>query len=163
MTQFSLEWDMLKAAYPMRPLAAALKTFMDNTPGTPCCVQMSHVLSAGGCIIAPSSNRRATSPITTSLGTRYYLLAVDEMKWYLERTFGAGEEMSRAGDKGRRSTSEMMAALDGRTGILVVSDLRYGLHTELWDVNHMHQRDISPAVFNAAKVFFWDVMITATA
>jgi hypothetical protein len=57
----------------------------------------------------------------------------------------------------------MMGVLNGRTGILVFSNLSYGTHTELWDVDHMHQRDISSGVFNASKVLFWDVMITATA
>src|SRR4051812_48524392 len=43
----------------------------------------------------------------------------------------------------RRSTRDMMSVLNGRTGILVFSNLRYGTHTELWDVDHMYQRDIS--------------------
>ena len=162
MTQIRLDWDTVKAAYPMRPLTGALKAFMDQTPGTPCCVQMSHALSAAGCIIGPRSNRRRNSRITTSIGTRYYLLAVDEMKWFLESTYGMGDEISKDGDR-RRSLREMKDILDGRTGILVFSDLRYGAHTELWDVGHMHQQDISERLFNSPRVLFWDVMITAMA
>ncbi len=161
MTQISLDWDTLKGAYPMRPLTGALKTFMDATPGTPCCVQMSHALGVAGCTIGPMSNRRRTSRITTSTGTRQYLLAVDEMNWFLTQNFGAGEEISKDTDGSRRSLQAMKDVLNGRTGILVFSNLAYGTHTELWDETRMHQPDISSHVFHAAKVFFWDVMITA--
>jgi hypothetical protein len=169
MPQISLDWDTVKRAYPMRPLADGLKTFMDQLgPGnTPCCVQMSHALGVAGCVIGPMSNRRRNSRISTTspyaAGTRYYLLAVDEMKSFLEQNFGAGDEISRGDDGNPRNVQAMMDVLNGRTGILVFSDLRLGTHTELWDVDHMHQRDISPAVFHAPKVLFWDVMITATA
>jgi hypothetical protein len=161
MSQISLEWDTVKTAYPMRPLTGPLKTFMDQITGTPCCVQMSHALGAAGAVIGPRSNRRLNSRITTSLGTRNYLLAVDEMKWFLENNYGLGEEISTDGGR-RRTPAEMKAALNGRTGILVFSDLRYGHHTDLWDVDHVHQRDISEAVFNQPRVLFWDVMVTAT-
>jgi type VI secretion system (T6SS) effector Tae4 (amidase) len=165
MNQISLDWDTLKAAYPMRPLTGALKAFMDQLgPGnTPCCVQMSHALGVAGCLIGERSNRRANSRITTPTGTRYYLLAVDEMKWFLEDNFGMGDEISAGEGGGRRSRNDMKTVLEGRTGILVFSNLRYGTHTELWDGNHMHQRDMSPALFDAPKVLFWDVMITAQA
>src|ERR1039458_26370 len=79
MPQISLDWDTVKNAYPMRPLTGALKTFMDQTPGTPCCVQMSHALGVAGCTIGPMSNRRRNSVITTPTGMRNYLLAVDEI------------------------------------------------------------------------------------
>ena len=162
MAQLSLDWDTLKGAYPMRPLTGALKAFMDDTPGTPCCVQISHALNAAGCNVGARSNRRANSRITTTLGTRYYLLAVDEMKWFLEN-MTAGEEINLNESGGRRSLAEMKATLNGRTGILVFSNLMYGTHTDLWDVDHIHQRDMSEGLFNSAKVLFWDVMITATA
>jgi hypothetical protein len=164
MNQISLDWDTVKAAYPMRPLTGALKAFMDQTPGTPCCVQMSHALGVAGCTVGPRSNRRANSRITTpTAGTRYYLLAVDEMKWFLEQNYGMGDEISKDDGGNRRSLADMKAILNGRTGILVFFNLQYGTHTELWDVDHMHQTDISSAVFDAAKVLFWDVMITAQA
>jgi hypothetical protein len=163
MPQISLDWDTVKNAYPMRPLTGALKTFMDQTPGTPCCVQMSHALGVAGCTIGPMSNRRRNSVITTPTGMRNYLLAVDEMKWFLGQNFGVGDEISQDDNGNRRNLQDMMGVLNGRTGILVFSNLSYGTHTELWDVDHMHQRDISSGVFNASKVLFWDVMITATA
>ncbi len=166
MPQISLDWDTVKAAYPMRPLTGGLKAFMDGLgPGnTPCCVQMSHALNVAGCLVGPRSNRRHTSRITTDAGTFNYLLAVDEMKWFLEDNFGVGDEISKD-DQGRRITSihDMKDVLNGRTGILVFSNLHLGTHTELWDVDHMHQRDISSALFNSPKVLFWDVMITAVA
>jgi hypothetical protein len=125
---------------------------------------MSHALGIAGCEIGPKSNRRHNSRITTDAGTRYYLLAVDEMKWFMEDNFGMGDEISKD-DNGKRriSIDDFKAVLQGRTGILVFSDLRYGTHTELWDVDHMHQRDMSPALFNSPQVLFWDVMITAAA
>lgn len=162
MPQISLDWDTLKGAYPKRPLTGQLKAFMDHTPGTPCCVQMSHALNLAGSYIGTRSNRRPNPRIPQS-GTLYYLLAVDEMKWFLEQNFGAGEEISTDDDGNRRSTQDMKDVLNGRTGILVFSDLRFGTHTELWDVDHMHQRDMSSGLFRAPKVLFWDVMITATA
>ena len=163
MPQISLDWDTVKRSYPMRPLTGPLKRFMDHTPGTPCCVQMCHALTAAGCYVGPMSNRRRASSIATTLGTRNYVLAVDEMNWFLERNFGVGEEISKDDSGRRRTIQEMIDVLNGRTGILVFSDLRYGAHTELWSVDHMHQPDIVRAVFNAPKVLFWDVMITAAA
>jgi hypothetical protein len=163
--QISLDWDTMKGAYPMRPLTGGLKAFMDALgPGnTPCCVQMSHALGVAGATIGPRSNRRATSAITTDAGTMNYLLAVDEMNWFLGQNYGPGEVVSLDDGGQRRSTQDMTGALNGRTGILVFSNNAYGTHTELWDVDHMHQTDISRAVFDAPQVLFWDVMITATA
>lgn len=165
MPQVPLEWDSFKAAYPMRPLTGALKAFMDQLgPGnTPCCVQMSHALNVAGAAVGQRSNRRHNSRITTSAGSNNYLLAVDEVKWFLTDNYGEGEEISHNEGTRRPSIADMMGVLNGRTGIIVFSDLRYGAHTELWDVDHMHQRDISPGVFNSPKVLFWDVMITAVA
>jgi hypothetical protein len=162
MSQISLDWDTVKAAYPKRPLTGALKAFMDHTRGTPCCVQMSHALGVAGCYIGKRSNRRQNSSITTT-GTRYYLLAVDEMKWFLEQNFGMGDEINTDDDGKLRGIQDMKDVLNGRTGILVFSDLGFGKHTELWDVDHMHQRDMSQTLFHAPKVLFWDVMITAEA
>ena len=163
MNQISLDWDLFKRSYPKRLLIRPLAQFMQEIGGTPCCVQVSHALNAAGCLIPGHSNRRRTSSITTPLGTRKYLLAVDEMKWFLEDSFGMGDELSNDGSATRPSRADMMQTLDGRTGILVFMKGPYGLHTELWDVDHMHQRDISPAVFDAPHVYFWDVMITAMA
>ena len=164
MNQISLDWDTVKRSYPTRPLIRPLAQFMKEIGGTPCCVQVSHALNAAGCLIPAHSNRRRTSSITTSLGTRKYLLAVDEMKWFLEDNFGMGDELTSNGSGAPRpSRADMMQTLSDRTGILVFMKGPYGLHTELWDVDHMHQRDISPAVFDAPHVYFWDVMITAMA
>ena len=165
MPQISLDWDTFKAAYPMRPLTGALKAFMDQLgPGnTPCCVQMSHALSIAGCSIGSRSNRRQNSTIAVLGIKRYYLLAVDELKWFLEQNFDVGEEISIDDDGNRREIKDMKDDLNGRTGILIFSDLRFGKHTELWDTDHMYQRDMSETLFNSPKVLFWDVMITAEA
>lgn len=169
MPQISLDWDTFKGAYPMRPLKDGLKSFMDSLgPGnTPCCVQISHALGVAGCYIGKQSNRRSTSSITTSApydpGTRNYLLAVDEINWFLTQNFGVGDEISTDDDGNSRTIQDMKDVLNGRTGILVFSDLGYGKHTEIWDVDHMHQRDMSPTLFHQPKVFFWDVMITEVA
>jgi hypothetical protein len=149
---------------------------MDHTPGTPCCVQMSHALLTAGCIIGPKSHRRANSPITTSLGTRYYLLAVDEMKWFLTTNFGVGDDLTKDDAGGKRASGDRKTVLNGRTGILVFMGLPVVTtaadgtkhdttvdHTELWDVDHMHQRDMSAALFGSPTLLFWDVMITAEA
>lgn len=163
MPRIALEWDTLKAAYPRRPLTGPLKAFMDQTPGTPCCVQMSHALNIAGCRLGPQSNRRRASRIASPAGTFHYFLAVDEMNWLLQLTYGAGEEISKDENGRRRTRRQMLELLDGRTGILVFSNLRYGAHIELWDQTHMHQRDMSLDLFDQPKVLFWDVMITAEA
>ena len=165
MNQIWLDWDTVKAAFPKRDTGWVQAFMTQLGPGnTPCCVQMSHALNVAGCEIGARSNRRHNSRLTTPEGMYYYLLAVDEMKWFLEDNFGMGDEVSKADGGARRiKIDDMKAVLRGRTGILVFSDLRYGTHTELWDVDHMNQRDMSPALFNAAKVLFWDVMITAMA
>lgn len=163
MPQISLEWDAVKAAYPMRPLSGGLKAFMDAIPGTPCCVQMSHALGVAGAGVPAASNRRANSRIQTEAGNLFYLLAVDEMNWFLDSLAGPGEEISVDESGARRSRDQMKEVLAGRTGVLVFSDQRYGMHTELWDVDHLHQGDISAAVFDQPKVLFWDVMVTANA
>jgi len=165
MPQIALDWDTLKKAFPKRS-TGWIQAFMTQLgPGnTPCCVQMSHALNLAGCTIPARSNRRHTSPLDTDDGSFNYLLAVDEMKWFLEDNFGMGEEISKD-DSGKRRVKigDMTDALAGRTGILVFSNLRYGAHTELWDIDHMYQRDMSPALFNQPMVLFWDVMITAVA
>ncbi len=164
MPQISIEWDTVKQFYPRRPLTGPLKTFMDQTPGTPCCVQMSHALTAGGANVGPMSNRRRNSSITTTLGPNYYLLAVDEMNWFLTQNYGVGEEISTDDGGRRRNLADMKQVLNGRTGVLVFRDLGFGAHTELWDVDHMLQTDMSYGLFNPPnKVLFWDVMVTATA
>lgn len=160
MPQIRLEWDTVKAAYPMRPLSGGLRRFMDSITGTPCCVQLSHALNVAGCSVPANSNRRPTSTIQTNHGSFQYLLAVDEMKWFLEGLAGPGEEISANLDGTRRSLDDMKTVLEGRTGILVFSDLAYGMHAELWDQTKMHQPDMSWAVFNQPKVLFWDVMVT---
>ena len=169
MNQISLDWDTVKKSYPMRPLKGGLAAYMaplvaENPHNTPCCLQMSHALLAAGVTIPAMSNRRSTPSITTELGRNHYLMAVDEMNWFLTDNWGVGDILSAApAGSSRPSISSMKATLDGRTGILVFSDLHLGMHTELWDVDRMHQRDIVDAVFNAAQVLFWDVMITAMA
>jgi hypothetical protein len=160
--QISLDWDTLKAAYPKRPLTGQLKEFMDHTEGTPCCVQMSHALNSASCNIPPKSNRRWNSRIPAT-GSLCYLLAVDEIEWFLTQNFGVGEDVSKDDDGSRRGTADVKAVLNGRTGILVFREGGFGKHTELWDVDHMHQRDMSQDLFLVPKVLFWDVMITATA
>jgi type VI secretion system (T6SS) effector Tae4 (amidase) len=165
MPQISLDWNTLKTAYPARK-TGWIKAYMDELgPGnTPCCVQMSHALNVAGADIESKSNRRHNPHLKTPEGSYYYLLAVDEMKWFLEENFGEGEEIS-LGKNNKRvvKISDMMAVLNGRTGILVFSNLHYGTHTELWNVDHLHQRDMSLALFNCPRVLFWDVMQTAVA
>src|ERR1039458_2595665 len=127
MPQISLDWDTVKNAYPMRPLTGALKTFMDQTPGTPCCVQMSHALGVAGCTIGPMSNRRRNSVITTPTGMRNYLLAVDEMKWFLGQNFGVGDEISQDDNGNRRSNSVITTPTGMRNYLLAVDEMKWFL------------------------------------
>jgi hypothetical protein len=151
-------FQVMKDNYPHRPLTGVLKTFMDHTPGTPCCVQVSHSLNLAGQTVDQRSYRRPNSPITVG-GTRYfYLLAVDEMDRYLGSKYGPGEDLAHDAGGHRLLPAVIKANLVGRQGIMVFRDHGAGFHTELWDGRQILQRDMNePALFTQPRVLFWDV------
>ena len=165
MAMIPANFQVMKENYPRRrppPVGGLnipeLKTFMDHTPGTPCCVQVSHALNKAGILVDQRSNRRRTSPIRFGATTYYYLLAVDEMADFLKRKHGDGEEVSLDANGHRLLPAAIKARLNGRYGILVFRDRGYGFHVELWDNQHILQRDMNEhALFTQPRLLFWDV------
>jgi hypothetical protein len=151
-------FDTLSQYYPRRPnLTPELKSFMAHTPGTPCCVQMSHCLNMAGERITKTyvGQRRDNSAITVNGVVYYYLLAVDEMEKWLTLKYGAGETVSDSGQK--RKPDEIKLCLQGRTGILVMRDAGPGFHTELWDGTAFLQTDMDiNKCLAQPRVLFWD-------
>jgi len=158
MSWIPANFQVLKNNYPFRPLTGELKTFMDHTPGTPCCVQVSHALNKAGLVVGPRSNRRSNAIISFGPTRYYYLLAVDELAWYLETKYGAGENVGRSAAGQTLLPAAIKAGLVGRQGIIVFRDRGYGFHTELWDGRQILQRDMNEhALFTQPQVLFWDV------
>jgi hypothetical protein len=153
-------FEALRRNYPARPnLTPELRRFMDHTPGTPCCVQISHSLNMAGERITQTyvGQRRNNSPITINGVVLYYLLAVDEMEKWLTLRYSNGENVSLDPTNRRRTPRQIKEYLQGRTGILVFRDGGYGFHTELWDGAQIVQRDMNEdACFSQPRVLFWD-------
>jgi hypothetical protein len=132
-----------------------------------CCIQMSHAINMAFCtvdvrkLIGPASVRRKNHSFKiAAAGNRdlYYIAAVDEMKAFLDDTFGEGEEISRRDDGKRASQDEAKTSIQGRPGIVVfMNNQAYGLHTEIWIGDDFHQgwmkRRKDP--FGWAPVWFW--------
>lgn len=153
-------FDMLKHFYPARPnLTPELKKFMNSTPGTPCCVQISHSLNMAGQKITQkyAGQRRDNSRITINGIDYYYLLAVDELEKWLTLKYGAGEVVNLDDDGRRRTPEQIKAYLQGRTGVLAFRNSGAGFHTELWAGQRIVQRDMNEnACFTQSRVLFWD-------
>jgi hypothetical protein len=153
-----VSFDTLARYYPRRPnLTPELKRFMDSIPGTPCCVQMCHVLNMAGQKITPTyvGQRRNASLIKINGLDYYYVLAVDEMEQWLTTKYGNGTTVSDSAQN--RKPEQIKLYLAGRTGILVMRNAGAGFHTELWDGQTFLQTDMNVDVCLAqARVLFWD-------
>jgi hypothetical protein len=104
---------------------------MSSTPGTPCCVQISHSLNMAGETITQTyvGQRRNNSGITINGSVYYYLLAVDELETWLTLQYGAGEDVGMDASNTRRSPQQIKTYLQGRTGILAFRTSGAGFHT----------------------------------
>ncbi len=136
---------------------------------TTCCIQMSHAINmafhiadASKMVGERSIRRKTRSFRIAAAGNKefHYLAAVDEMKAFLNDTFGEGEEISRRGDGKRASRTESKSYIQGRPGIVVfMGDQAWGVHTEIWEGDDFHQnfmkRRLDP--FDKAPVWFWDI------
>jgi hypothetical protein len=155
-----VSFELLRTNYPARPnLTPELKSFMDVTPGTPCCVQVSHSLNMAGQLITRTyvGQRRDNSKITINGRDYYYLLAVDELEKWLTLKYPDGESVHVDDAGARRSPQQIKDYLQGRTGILLFRNPGAGFHTELWDGQKIVQRDMNEhACFTQPRVLFWD-------
>jgi Type VI secretion system (T6SS), amidase effector protein 4 len=160
MAVIPVSFESLADNYPARPdLTPELKQFMASTPGTPCCVQVSHSLNMAGETITQTyvGQRRNNSAITINGAVYYYLLAVDELETWLTLRYGAGEDVGLDDSNRRRSPQQIKTNLQGRTGILAFRTSGAGFHTELWDGQQIVQRDMNEsACFSQPRVLFWD-------
>ena len=163
-----IDFDKLKSNYPHRTSKEGqfggklahkeLREFMSHTPGTPCCVQVSHAFNMAGFPIPETypRARRFNSPIKIKGTTYYYLLAVDEMETYLTQEYGPGELVSHDGNR-KRNYLQVQSYLKGRTGLLVMRDSTPGVHTEFWDGSSFLQKDMAVKhLLELPRVLFWD-------
>lgn len=160
MAVIPVSFELLRRHYPARPnLTPELRRFMNATPGTPCCVQMSHSLNMSGQRVSETyvGGRRPNARIRINGVDYFYLLAVDELERWLTLRYGPGELVSLDAARRRRTPAQIRAALQGRTGIIAFRTSGAGFHTELWDGRQIVQRDmVEDACFNQPRVLFWD-------
>ena len=147
--------------------ASELKNMNPNF--TTCCIQMSHAINMSFHIadrtkmVGLNSYWRPNRKVSiASVANKefYYLRSVDEMKAFLDATFGTGEEISRRADGKVASVTEAQAFVQGRPGIVVfMNNQPAGLHTEVWTGTDWHQDWMKRRtdVFGWRKVWFWDM------
>jgi hypothetical protein len=168
MQTIPIDFDVIKRHYPRRSDKVGefggklehpdLRAFMAKTPGTPCCVQVSHAFNMAGHLIPPrfDGQRRPPSRIVIGGMSYYYLLAVDEMEKWLTETYGPGELVSHSG-KSKRTHSQLSSYLQGRKGLLVIREGPAGVHTEFWTGRTFLQTDMAVAkLLEKPRVLFWD-------
>jgi hypothetical protein len=124
---------------------------------TTCCIQMSHAINMAFHTADPTkmiglrTNRRATHGVRVRSVANmefHYVAAVDEMKAFLEGTFGEGEEITSRND------------IDDRPGIVVfMGNQTYGIHTEVWIGDNFHQDFMKGnfAALTRPRVWFWSI------
>jgi Type VI secretion system (T6SS), amidase effector protein 4 len=140
---------------------------------TTCCIQMSHAINMMFHLRDPSnmvgsrSCRRDNKKIANAAAANkyfYYLMAVDEMKYFLEHTFEDGERISGNDDSKPIAYQDQVALLKGRTGIVVFMGRNKpaGVHTEIWTGNDFHQdkmKGFFKSLELSAPVWFWEVRL----
>lgn len=141
---------------------AELRTFMASTPGTPCCVQVSHAFNMVGHTVSRKyvGMRRDASPIRIDGRTLYYVLAVDEMEAWLTDTYGAGELLRGPGKKST-TAAQIKSAIKGRPGLLTLWGKKDRWHTEFWNGARYLQDDISDGILENPRIMFWDLTLAA--
>ena len=166
--QISLDFATLRAGYPTyNRLPKHISDYMDalnkgNTGprNTPCCFQVSEALNLAGAEhkIPARSYRRACA----RLGQNYYLGAVDELETYLTNRYGRGDTVYSGPAHG--DIHAIKARLAGRAGIITFRDNGYGLHTELWNGEHIIQNGAPGSngagmsergIFGVPRIVFW--------
>ncbi len=136
---------------------------------TTCCIQMSHAINMSFHLtdttkmVGLQSYRRANQGVKiTSAGNKEfrYLASVDEMKEFLNQTFGVGEQISLRADGKRASRAQARSFIQGRPGIVVFMGGHFaGIHTEIWNGADYHQGWMKGRedVFDLHEVWFWDM------
>jgi hypothetical protein len=140
----------------------------ENPNYTTCCIQMSHAINMSFHLIDATKMvglksywRTNHAEKIASAGNKEfrYLASVDEMKAFLNHTFGDGERISRRGDGKPASRAEAKSFIQGRPGIVVfMGNQTAGIHTEIWNGVDFHQGWMKQRedVFDLDPVWFWD-------
>jgi hypothetical protein len=145
----------------------------ENVNNTTCCIQMSHTINMmfhlrdPSLMVGPRSCRRDNKKIANAAAANkffYYLMAVDEMKDFLENTFEEGERISGADDNKPVKYQDQVALLKDRTGIVVFMGRNKpaGVHTEIWTGSDFHQdkmKGFFKSLELSAPVWFWEVKL----
>lgn len=102
-------------------------------------------------MVGPQSYRRRTNGFAIRSAanmTFRYIAAVDEMKDFLDNTFGEGVEITSKAD------------IEDKPGIVVfMGNQTYGIHTEIWTGDNFHQGFMRNnfAALTRPRVWFWSV------
>jgi hypothetical protein len=141
-----------------------LREFMNSTPGTPCCVQVSHAFNMVGHLVSKKYQgmRRDASPIKIDGRTLYYLLAVDEMEAWLTDTYGPGEVLRGPGNK-NATPIQIKSAIKNRPGLLTLWGKKDRWHTEFWNGARYLQDDMSDGILENPRIMFWDLSLAPPA
>lgn len=136
----------------------ALRTFMNSTPGTPCCVQVSHAFNMAGHLVPQKYEgmRRSASPIRINGKTYFYILAVDELEVWLTQQYGPGEVLRGAG-KANAQPHEVKTAIKNRPGLLTLWGKKDRWHAEFWNGARWLQSDMSDGILENPRIVFWDL------
>jgi hypothetical protein len=135
----------------------ATENFNQNASYTTCCIQMSHAINMvfhtadTTKMVGLRTIRRPThaARIKSVANMEFrYVASVDEMKAFLDDTFGEGDEISSRTD------------IDDRPGIVVfMGHETYGVHTEVWTGDNFHQAFMRGnfVALTRPKVWFWSI------
>ena len=136
---------------------------------TTCCIQMSHAINMSFHIIdvtkmvGTQEYRRKTRGFKIRCGRHkefHYLASVDEMKEFLNTTFGGGEEIfaPRRWQAGVSNRGEIVRSGPARDRRLHEQPVR-GFHTEVWTGDDWHQGWMKGRMdpFGWGPVWFWDM------
>jgi hypothetical protein len=158
----------LSSQYPSRtPKDPAKYKYVDmvmqGLPGTPCCVQISQALNKCGIPVPQSSYRRIPNP-KLKINGYSYLLATDELEYFLHTTYGEPETVSRDLNDKPRTGDQIKAYIKDRPGLLIFRHAGFKVpppqdkfeHTEFWTGSGIIQTDMSPGLFNNPRVLMWD-------
>ncbi len=140
---------------------------------TTCCIQMSHAINMAfhttdaSKMIGMRTKRNPPRPThaekikAVANMEFHYIASVDELKGFLEDTFGEGEEISRGANGARATAEQAKAIIQDRPGIMVfMGSSPWGVHTEIWlgdDYNQGWMKGKGPFGDGWAPVWFWSI------
>ena len=145
-----------------------------NSNYTTCCIQMSHAINMVFHTANPSKMigmRTKRNPPRPTHGEKikavanmefHYIASVDELKGFLEDTFGQGEEISPPTGTLETMAAHSKALIQDRPGIVIfMGTSPWGVHTELWTGDDFYQDWIKGKTYpfgrGWAPLYFWSI------